>query len=331
MSEKELSAEEWDERLSQHVDVRQTSYCEFESISSSHWVPVMGKSVFGGTLIAQSMKAATKTVSPEMELHEIHGKFLNRASHQKHIYYYVKKLRDGRSYMTRRVDAMQDQTLIFTATVSFQLPEPSQPQFYAPPPIIGATGTFKLMKFMPDGHSNLPTEVLLPDMCQPGSERYLKALEHTPKEAILHKYLTKYTNDQQNLPVEFRPAVPTVFDENGHIQYGTKLAYWLRARGHSPGSVNDQRAVLGFHIDQFMLGNMLANLREGPPSMMASLDHTMWFHNDFDMSNWLLMVVENQAASNGRALIMARVYRGDGVLVAIVIQEGVIRFPTGRL
>lgn len=244
---------------------------------------------------------------------------MNRASHKKHIYYYVKKLRDGRSYMTRRVDAMQDQTLIFTATVSFQLPEPSQPQFYAPPPIIGATGTFKLMKFMPDGHSNLPTEVLLPDMCQPGSERYLKALEHTPKEAILHKYLTKYTNDQQNLPVEFRPAVPTVFDENGHIQYGTKLAYWLRARGHSPGSVNDQRAVLGFHIDQFMLGNMLANLREGPPSMMASLDHTMWFHNDFDMSNWLLMVVENQAASNGRALIMARVYRGDGVLVAIVV------------
>lgn len=62
--------------------------------------------------------------------------------------------------------------------------------------------------------------------------------------------------------------------------------------------------------------------------MMASLDHTMWFHNDFTMKDWLLMVLENQAISNGRALVATRAYRQDGVLVAIAIQEGVFRYDT---
>lgn len=221
----------------------------------------------------------------------MHGKFLNGADPNRRIYYFVKKLRDGRSYLTRRVDAMQGQTLIFTATMSYQLPEPDQPQYFAPPPQIGATGKFELMNSMPDGHSNVPTEVLLPDLCQPGSERFAKALAVLPPSHKLYPHFQKFTHDQKHLPVEFRPAVPTVFDEMGSIQFGTKLAYWLRSRASYSGSSNDERALLGFHIDQFMLGNMLANIKKKAPSMMASLDHTMWFHNDFDMTNWLLMVV----------------------------------------
>lgn len=182
------------------------------------------------------------------------------------------------------------------ATMSFQVPEPEQPQFFAPPPKMGSQGTFELMKEMPDGHQNVPTEVLLPEMSPFGSQRFHHALSQSPGTGRHYEEMMRWTYDQENLlPVEFRPAVPTIFGEDGRIQFGTKLAYWLRARGSCPGSVNRQRAILGFHIDQFMLGNIQANIKESSLKMMASLDHTMWFHNDFTMSQWLLMVVRGDA------------------------------------
>ena len=165
------------------------------------------------------------------------------------IQFRVAKLRDGRSYITRRVDAWQEDRFIFTASMSFQIPEPKQPQYYAPPPVISASGHFKLMHNVPDGHSNIPKHVLLPEMCPPGTSRVEWGLKNLPKDHAMYPLLVKAHNDQQWLPLEFRPAVPTMYTKTGVIQFGTTIAYWMRSKGPCEGSDNYQRATLGFHIE----------------------------------------------------------------------------------
>lgn len=212
----------------------------------------------------------------------------------------MEKVRDGRSYSTRRVDAMQESNLLFMATMSFQVPEPEQPQYFASPPKIVSEGAFELARDMPDDHKNAPTEVLPPELSRPGSQRYQHALTHSVDSSHYQKLIAQWTNEQENfLPVEFRPAVPNMFQKDGSVQFGSKLAYWLRARGASPGPANRQRAILGFHVDQFILANIRASVKESSVAMMASLDHTMWFYNDFTMGQWLLMVVRGNAVTLG--------------------------------
>lgn len=104
--------------------------------------------------------------------HHVQGKFLDRANVNDYIHYFVKKLRDGRSYVSRRVDAMQGTTLLFTATMSFQMPEPDQPQFFAPPPKIVMDGDFKLQLNIQEGQNFLPKEVLAPEKCMLSYKRY---------------------------------------------------------------------------------------------------------------------------------------------------------------
>ncbi|KAI3625711.1 hypothetical protein CBS9595_001072 [Malassezia furfur] len=201
---------------------------------------------------------------------EMHGKFLNPGQTRK-FHFEVTRLRDGRSYATRRVDAIQDGILVFTASMSFQRPEQDQPEYFAPPPVVNAASKFELLREVPDGHSNVATHVLPPDMCLSGENLFDYAMENMSKDSRWYAFLEATKRHQEWLPVEYR---------------------------------------------QFLLGAMQANINKGPPSMMASLDHTMWFSNAFHMSDWLLMVIENQSTSNGRALILARIYNSNGVLVA---------------
>ncbi|WFD42063.1 palmitoyl-CoA hydrolase [Malassezia psittaci] len=290
-------------------------------------MPVAGRAVFGGLLIAQAMDAANKSVP---EGFQQHGKFLNPGLLKK-FRFDVSRLRDGRSYLTRRVDVWQEGILVFTASMSFQRPEPEQPDYYAPPPIISATGKFELMREVPDGHSNVPTHVLPPELSISGENRVDWALENVPKHDKWYPLFEQMKSVQMWLPVEYRIAVPTMFDKLGLFRFGTKVAYWLRSKGPCEGDQNYQRAVLGFHVDHFLINAMQANINLGPASMITSLDHTMWFSNTFRMNDWLLMVIENQSTSNGRALVMARVYNSSGLLVATTIQEGVFRYSKSKL
>ena len=111
-----------------------------------------------------------------------------------------------------------------------------------------------------------------------------------------------------------------MFDRDGHMAPFSKTAYWLSSRGYCRGPQSLQQAMLGFHVDQFFLVNMNTDVPSYTTTMMASLDHTMWFYNDFQMCDWLLFVLDNQALNNGRALITGRIYRLDGVLVAVVVR-----------
>lgn len=133
----------------------------------------------------------------------LQGKFLNPGMLRK-FRFEVTRLRDGRSYRTRRVDVIQDGKLIYTATMSFQLPEPEQPEYYAPPPIISADGNFDLMREVPDGHSNVPTHVLPPELSIPGDKRMEGPLKSLPKDHKLYPYYMQSKFGQEWLPVEYR-------------------------------------------------------------------------------------------------------------------------------
>lgn len=164
------------------------------------------------------MDAANRTVPKGFEQHvslishpgnacmrpvSLQGKFLNPGMLRK-FRFEVTRLRDGRSYRTRRVDVIQDGKLIYTATMSFQLPEPEQPEYYAPPPIISADGNFDLMREVPDGHSNVPTHVLPPELSIPGDKRMEGPLKSLPKDHKLYPYYMQSKFGQEWLPVEYR-------------------------------------------------------------------------------------------------------------------------------
>ena len=139
-----------------------------------------------------------------MELHELHGKFLNGALPMERIRYFVKNLRNGRSYCSRRVDAMQGSVLVFQASFSFQVPEPEQPQYFAPPPLIVSSGDFQLLPTVPDGQSSVPRKVLYPELCPIGHERYKHALATLPKEHRHYSLLQQWTHDQSTRGLKSR-------------------------------------------------------------------------------------------------------------------------------
>lgn len=140
--------------------------------------------------------------------------------------------------------------------MSFQRPEPEQPDYFAPPPVVDAANKFELLREVPDGHSNIATHVLPPEMCLSGENRTDYALEHMSKDDKWYPFLKEAKDHQEWLPVEYRyvslsssVAVPTMFNSMGMYQFGTKVAFWLRSKGPCVGDDNYQRTVLGFHVE----------------------------------------------------------------------------------
>jgi len=254
--------------------------------------------------------------------------------------YHVQKLRNGRSYMTRRVDAKQGDTVLFSVSMSFQLREPNEPTYFVPSPKVVNLDDFQsLSKDLYDPYVSL-RQVVHPEQCMHAHMRYHNILHSMREDHPMYELLSQWTHDHTHVfPMQSRPAIPTMFDRDGHMAPFSKSAYWLSSRGYCRGPQSLQQAMLGFHVDQFFLVNMNTDIPSYTTTMMASLDHTMWFYNDFQMCDWLLFILDNQALNNGRALITGRIYRLDGVLVAVVVrllhspcqaQEGVHRFKPSQ-
>ena len=249
------------------------------------------------------------------------GKFVDRADVHEHIMSHVQKLRNGRSYMTRRVDAKQGDTVLFSVSMSFQLREPNEPTYFVPSPKVVNLDDFQsLSKDLYDPYVSL-RQVVHPEQCMHAHMRYHNILHSMREDHPMYELLSQWTHDHTHVfPMQSRPAIPTMFDRDGHMAPFSKTAYWLSSRGYCRGPQSLQQAMLGFHVDQFFLVNMNTDIPSYTTTMMASLDHTMWFYNDFQMCDWLLFVLDNQALNNGRALITGRIYRLDGVLVAVVVR-----------
>ncbi|AWE42759.1 MULTISPECIES: acyl-CoA thioesterase domain-containing protein [unclassified Actinobaculum] len=261
-------------------------------------MPQLSGRVYGGQVLAQATVAASDTlgVAPEIRLaHSITAAFLRPGRVEVPTEFMVEELNDGRSFSTRNVSALQNGHIIFTARVSFQLHQPG-PSFRTP---------------MPDA----PAPEYLPS-----SVDFFAGLD----SHWGHVMSTTNAVDLRHVDgdIYIRPAE----DHSTHQQI------WLRTRSPMPEGSSKllQRAMLGYSADQFMLEPVMRATGlhwANTDASLATLDHSIWWHRNFDMSDWILADLESPSAQNGRGLVIAKFFQ-NGRHIATMSQEGMVRVRT---
>jgi acyl-CoA thioesterase-2 len=250
--------------------------------------------VYGGQVLAQALVAARRTVDAERSPHSLHGYFILPGDVAAPIVYLVDRPRDGRSFTTREVTAVQHGRAIFNLAVSFHRPEQG-PEHQSPMPEVPPP-------------ESLAREIDL-----------VRARAHLLPEPLR----TLYTQDR---PLDFRPVDPV---DPFRPERREPLRYlWLRAEGPMPDDPLAHQAVLAYASDYGLLGAALlphALSFRSPTLQAASLDHALWFHRPFRVDEWLLYAMDSPSAAGARAFTRGTVYTREGVLVASTAQEGLTR------
>jgi acyl-CoA thioesterase II len=252
--------------------------------------------VFGGQVAGQALVAAGRTVPADRPVHSLHAYFIRPGDPAVPLVYIVDRVRDGRSFTTRRVSVIQHGKTIFTLSASFQHPEPG-PEHAVP---------------MPD--------VAPPDAVPPNSERLEKLLG--PLDPSFERML-------KNNPIELRVLGPLTVEAQHDPSLRTPSnTVWLRVNGELPDDPLLHVCLMTYASDMTLLDSVL--LAHGLSWMDgrtigASLDHAMWFHRPFRADRWLLYAQESPVASGARGLARGQVFTRDGELVVSVVQEGLIR------
>ncbi len=250
--------------------------------------------VFGGQVFAQALVAARRTVDGAREAHSAHGYFILPGDLAVPIVYFVDRLRDGKSFTTRRVTAIQHGQAIFNCSVSFHVDEPGFEHQ-------------DVMPTVPDPETLAPELQLVREMADRIPER-------------LRPVLT------QDRPIDFRPVEPIDLFNPGKQPALRHL--WFRALGTLPDEPLLHQAVLAYASDYGLLPTALRPHGIGyrtPGLMVASLDHCLWLHRPFRADEWLLYVMDSPMAAGARAFVRGSVYSRSGELVASVAQEGLMR------
>jgi acyl-CoA thioesterase-2 len=259
--------------------------------------------VYGGQVIGQAMVAACRTVESRMP-HSLHAYFILPGDPAVPIVYEVGRLRDGRSFTTRRVTAIQHGQAIFSMIVSFAMPE---------------MDGFSHQETMPDVP---PPEAFAPDimMAHP-------LMEKAPR----HVRRFFEPDPDGHRPVEMRPV-------EFRRYFGEKIAdgrinIWFRTVAELPDDPAIHQCALAYASDMALLDTVIARYGQTffqDNIMAASLDHAMWFHRPFKASEWLLYSQDSPNANSGRGLARGLIFRRDGTLVASVAQEGLVRIRNAR-
>ena len=251
--------------------------------------------VFGGQVLGQALSAATQTVGGERRVHSMHAYFLRPGDARKPIVYDVDRIRDGGSFTTRRVVAIQSGEPIFNFSASFQIEEPG----------------FEHGDAMPD--------VPAPETLRTDQERLRALGDRLPKVFRERAFEAR--------PFEVRP----VDDSSDIILPGPMPAsrkVWLKTVAALPDDPGVHRALLAYASDHSFITTSLLPHAVGwhtPGMQVASLDHVMWFHEPFRADEWLLYAIESPKAHGARGLVRGKVFTRDGRLVASTAQEGLIR------
>jgi acyl-CoA thioesterase-2 len=252
--------------------------------------------VFGGQVLAQALVATMRTVPDERACHSFHAYFLRPGDPRAPILYEVDRSRDGTSFSVRRVVAIQHGAQIFVLAASFQKAE----------------GGFEHQAHMP----------VVPD---PESlEDDQQVLLRDPSLAPAMREWVAREN-----PFETRAVLGRgPFDGQGERPARAAIDHiWLRTRGKLPDDPNLHRVLLAFVSDMSLLDTALLPHGKSIFSrvQVASLDHAMWFHRPFRADDWLLYAQDSPSASGARGFNRGAIYTRQGVLVASVTQEGLIR------
>jgi len=252
-----------------------------------------GGRVFGGQVIAQALVAAGRTLPAGRLPHSLHGYFLRAGDTTLPIDLSVERLRDGRSFSARRVHAAQGDGPILSMIASFQEDQPG----------------IELGQPMPD--------VPAPEDVESAMDR-MGHLDHPLARFWTHESAFDVRHVGGSLYLGPAPA------PDG------RQRVWMRTKGALPDDALLHRAVLAFACDQIMLEPVLrrAGLSWLTPGLsVASLDHAMWWHRDVRVDEWLLFDQDSPTAQGGRGLGSTRVFSREGVLVATIAQEGMVRVP----
>lgn len=250
--------------------------------------------VFGGQVLGQALVAATRTVPQTRPAHSFHAYFLIGGDPTTPIIYDVDRVRDGGSFSTRRVKAIQHGQAIFVMSVSFQKEEPGLE--HAVP--------------MPDVPS--------PETLTPATDLMARFLDKLP-EAMRDYWRSEH-------PVDLRPV-----DVSRYLRREKRPPeqhIWMRANGALPDDPNLHRCILAYASDFTLLDTALiahGKLLFDGDLQLASLDHALWFHRPFRADDWLLYSQESPSTQSARGFCQGRIFTRDGRLVASVAQEGLMR------
>jgi acyl-CoA thioesterase II len=251
--------------------------------------------VFGGQVAAQSLVAAARTVDPVRSVHSLHSYFLLPGDTAVPIVYDVERIRDGKSFSTRRVVARQHGRAIYYLTASFQKPEEG----------------FEHQDVMP----SVPAPADSPDVAELVRRRSPDHADEWLKEwAALELRWVGDSGEHGGIPNDERPA---------------QSRLWIRVNGRLDDTPLTHQAAFTYASDMTLLGSTLVphGVQISDPTMQsASLDHTIWFHRPFRADEWLLYDQASPSASGARGLAIGRLFTEHGVLVATVAQEGLIRY-----
>lgn len=259
--------------------------------------------VFGGQVVGQALSAAEQTVPEGRSVHSLHGYFLRPGDANEPIVFLVDPIRDGKSFTTRRVVAVQGGKAIFNLAASFQISEP---------------GFDHQSDAMPDveGPDDLPSEREL-------GEQFMTRLPEGVAAALPPAMRERLVADR---PIEVRPIEP--IDPLSPRAREAVKRVWFRANGALPERASIHQYLLAYASDFHLLGSAMmphAVTWLTPNVQVASLDHAMWFHRPFRFDDWLLYDIDAPSAQGARGLARGRWFTRDGALVASTMQEGLIR------
>jgi acyl-CoA thioesterase-2 len=251
--------------------------------------------VFGGQTIAQSLVAAQRTVEAGRRVHSLHGYFMLPGDPKTPIVYEVDRIRDGGSFTTRRVVAVQHGRAIFSLEASFHVPE--------------------------DGLDHqVPIPLDVPDPDNLASQHEIL----TEHGKALPEGFRRYWERER--PLEIKPVVLEHYTSREKLEPRQNI--WIRTTGPVPADHATQCAVLAYMSDMTLLDtSTFAHGRAifDRDIQAASLDHAMWFHRANPLDDWLLYTQDSPSSSKGRGFTRGAVYSRDGTLIASVAQEGLIR------
>lgn len=276
------------------LDLQDTGARTSEDIFTGSSLPMPTGRVFGGQVLAQSLIAATRTLPADRPVHSMHGYFLRPGDVGLPITFAVDRIHDGRSFSTRRTQAYQDGLPILSMIASFQTEDEGL-----------------------DHHIDAPTDLPDPESL-PSTADLLGGIDHPM--AIYWATHRAFDIRHITTPIYLRADKNRV----------PAQAVWMRTLGPMPDDPNLHRAALAYASDYAILEPILRahGVAWATPGLKAaSLDHAMWWHRFARADDWLLYTQESPTATGGRGLSFGRIFTRDGVLVASVAQEGMVRVP----
>ena len=250
------------------------------------------KRVFGGQVLSQALHAANQTVPDDRIVHSMHGYFILAGDINTPIIYEVDRIRDGGSFTTRRVVAIQKGRPIFNMAASFQ-----------------------------KQRAGFDHQIKMPDVAAPeeliSDYEWAKIFEDTAPD-----YYRQFTTPR---PIEFRPVEKQ--DPINPINAEPFRNVWFKAKEKFDAPLRVHQEVLTYACDYNLLVTASLPHRskmKGKNYFYASLDHAMWFHRAFRVDEWLLYAIDSPSASNSRGFTRGNIFTKDGILVASVVQEGLM-------